>query len=35
MEYESLRDKELDRLADIVRKSLDMDKIYEAIGIKR
>lgn len=35
MEYENLRDKELDRLADIVRKSLDMDKIYEAIGIKR
>ncbi|SHK15320.1 adenosylcobyric acid synthase (glutamine-hydrolysing) [Hathewaya proteolytica DSM 3090] len=29
--YESLREKELDRLADIVRESLDMDKIYEII----
>lgn len=35
MEYESLRDKELDRLADIVRKSLDMDKIYEAMGFRK
>ncbi len=35
MEYESLRDKELDRLADIVRKSLDMNKIYEAMGFRK
>lgn len=33
--YESLREKELDRLADIVRKSLDMDKIYSVIGLER
>jgi adenosylcobyric acid synthase len=32
--YESLRDKELDKLADIVRVSLDMKKIYEIMGLK-
>lgn len=32
--YEALRERELDRLADIVRESLDMDKIYNIIGIK-
>lgn len=31
--YESVRDKEIDRLADVVRKSLDMDKIYEVAGL--
>jgi adenosylcobyric acid synthase len=34
-EYESLREKELDKLADIVRESLDMDAIYKIIGIGR
>lgn len=33
--YESLREKELDKLADIVRNSIDMDAIYEILGIKR
>jgi len=33
--YESLREKELDRLADIVRESLDMNAIYEFMGVKR
>lgn len=33
--YERLRDKELDRLADIVRSSLDMNKVYEIAGIKK
>lgn len=33
--YESLREKELDKLADIVRESLDMDEIYNIMGIKR
>lgn len=33
--YENLREKELDKLADIVRDSLDMDAIYKTIGIKR
>lgn len=32
--YEALRERELDKLADIVRKSLDMNKIYDIIGIK-
>ena len=31
--YESLREKEIDALADIVRGSLDMDKIYEIMGL--
>jgi len=35
MEYESLREKELDKLADIVRESLDMAFIYKIIGIDR
>lgn len=34
-EYESLRERELDKLADVVRQSLDMDKVYEIMGIKR
>jgi len=33
--YESLREKELDRLAEIVRESLDMNAIYESMGVKR
>ena len=33
--YESLREKEIDKLADIVRESLDMDAIYKIMGIKR
>jgi len=33
--YESLREKELDKLADIVRESLDMKAIYEFMGVKR
>ncbi|EJO5347727.1 cobyric acid synthase [Clostridium botulinum] len=32
--YEHMREKELDKLADIVRQSLDMEKIYSIIGIK-
>ena len=32
--YEHMREKELDKLADIVRQSLDMRKIYSIIGIK-
>lgn len=35
MEYENMREKELDKLADIVRNSLDIDAIYEMMGIKR
>jgi len=33
--YESLREAELDKLADIVRQSLDMNKIYEIMNMKR
>lgn len=33
--YESLREEELDKLADLVRKTLDMDEIYKMMGIKR
>ena len=33
--YESLREKELDKLADIVRESVDMDAIYKILGIER
>lgn len=33
--YESLREKELDSLADIVRKSLDMEAIYRILGINK
>ena len=33
--YESLREKELDKLADIVRENLDMDAIYKILGIDR
>ena len=33
--YESLREKELDKLADIVRESIDMDAIYKIMGIER
>ncbi|APU59801.1 cobyric acid synthase [Clostridium botulinum] len=32
--YEHMRQKELDKLADIVRQSLDMEKIYSIIGMK-
>ena len=32
--YESLREKELDKLADIVRNSIDMKKIYEIINLQ-
>ncbi|RUT55377.1 cobyric acid synthase CobQ [Clostridium botulinum] len=32
--YEHMREKELDKLADIVRQSLDMEKIYFIIGMK-
>ncbi|MBU3227520.1 cobyric acid synthase [Clostridium algidicarnis] len=32
--YESLREKELDKLAKIVRESLDMDKVYKIINLK-
>ena len=32
--YENLREKELDRLADIVRESLDMEMIYKIAGLK-
>lgn len=32
--YESLREAELDKLADLVRNSLDMDKIYESMNLK-
>ena len=32
--YESLRDKELDKLADLARENIDMDSIYKIIGIK-
>ena len=35
MVYENLREKELDKLADIVRENLDMDVIYEIMGIAR
>jgi adenosylcobyric acid synthase len=33
--YESLRESELDKLADIVRGSLDMNKIYEIVGLEK
>ena len=32
--YESIREKELDKLADIVRDSIDMETIYKIIGLK-
>jgi len=32
--YESLREKEIDKLADIVRNSIDMKKIYEIINLE-
>lgn len=34
-EYENLRKKELDKLAAIVRESLDMKKIYEIMGLRK
>ena len=34
-EYEKLREKELDKLAAIVRESLDMESIYEIMGLKK
>lgn len=33
--YENLREAELDKLADIVRQSLDMNKIYEIMNMKK
>lgn len=33
--YESVREKELNKLADIVREALDIDFIYKIMGIKR
>ncbi|MCT8976643.1 cobyric acid synthase [Clostridium sp. CX1] len=33
--YESLRELELDKLADIVRANIDMNKIYEIMNIKK
>lgn len=33
--YETVRDRELDKLADIVRESLDIKSIYAFMGIKR
>ncbi|MCM0649952.1 cobyric acid synthase [Clostridium swellfunianum] len=33
--YEGFREEELNKLADIVRKSLDMNKIYEIMGLKQ
>lgn len=35
MTYEHLREKELDKLADLVRASIDMDKIYKIMGLNR
>ncbi|WBW96193.1 cobyric acid synthase [Oceanirhabdus sp. W0125-5] len=32
--YESLREEELDKLADLVRNALDMDEIYKIVGVK-
>ncbi|MGV8982863.1 cobyric acid synthase [Clostridium sp.] len=33
--YENLREKEIDKLADIVRESVDIDYIYKIMGIKK
>lgn len=33
--YENLRERELDKLADLVRASLDMEKIYKIMGLKK
>lgn len=33
--YENLREKELDKLADIVRESIDVENIYKIMGLKR
>ncbi|MGH4140660.1 cobyric acid synthase [Clostridium sp.] len=33
--YESLREKEIDKLADIVRESVDIDSIYKIMGIEK
>lgn len=33
--YESLRDKEIDKLADIVRENIDMNMIYSIMGLKK
>ncbi len=35
MAYEHLREKELDKLADLVRASIDMNKIYKIMGLNR
>ncbi len=34
-EYESIREEELDKLADLVRNALDMDEIYKIVGVKK
>jgi adenosylcobyric acid synthase len=33
--YEHLREKELDKLADLVREAIDMDKVYKIMGLNR
>lgn len=33
--YENLRERELDKLADVVRNSIDMEAIYRLMGIKK
>ncbi|MGL4731474.1 MAG: cobyric acid synthase, partial [Clostridium sp.] len=33
--YENLREIELDKLADLARQALDMDKIYEILGLEK
>ncbi len=33
--YESIREKELDRLAEIVRKSIDINKLYKIMGLQK
>ncbi|HCO74006.1 MAG TPA: cobyric acid synthase CobQ [Clostridium sp.] len=35
MAYEHLREKELDKLADLVRAAIDMNKIYKIMGLNR
>lgn len=35
MPYEHLREKELDKLADLVRAAIDMNKIYKIMGLNR
>lgn len=35
LEYENLREKELDRLADVVRKFIDINKLYKIMGLQK